>query len=212
MRLHELNAPDDFWDDARHAWTPQVAAMIEREFIGKTFPDEKTARTHILRTLKAAHTSSLFNDTTNEVALAQAAPVYFDGKAFRIGTKNVQPTLTWNEIRIKPESREEIGISAEANAVDFEITWKPQHFQLVRLLPDLAEDSYMAEKKERAYITKLAEKIRENRWFTPIFVGQQEDDNEREVQWIVEGQHRARAVFYDLRLPTIPGYLFDIFD
>lgn len=214
MRLFEIMSPAEFWDTPRQATNPEILAFVEREFEGKTFPTEASARAAILRALQNAHKTTLFkNDGSHEQAIAAAAPVYHDGQAFRIGTHTVQPKITWKEIKIKPESRASIADSANANAEDWECDWKVHWFNATDILPSVEEDSlYQTDAHERQRIEQLAAAIRENRWVTPLFVGMEWDAEGRTSQWVIEGQHRARALYYHLGLQKLPGYLIEIDD
>lgn len=212
MRLFEIMTPRDFWDDARHMSFPGAAQSIEQWFAGQRFGSEQQARAFVLTTLRKHHASRLAPVGDNEARIAAAAPIYFDGQSWRIGTREQQPKITWTEIEIGSESRRDIVISADAHAESWECDWKVHWFDCAELLPDPSNDVYAQDPAEVRRIEALAAAIRENREFTPIFVAEQEDDDERIQRYVMEGQHRTRAVYRILGLKKVPGYRIEIFD
>jgi hypothetical protein len=207
-------SPADFWDDTRHSYSPQVAELIASKFQGQTFHSEEQARHFVLRTLVAVHqTSTLIpSDGSHEKAMAAAAPIYHDGSRYRIGTSTYKPTLTWNEITIGRENRSTIVTSADASFEEWESDFKVTFHDLSKLLPPKDKDDYLVDTNEIRRIAALAEAIKENLAFTPVFIAQEEDNDGKDMIWILEGQHRCRALYYHLGIKDVPGYLIVGYD
>lgn len=144
--------------------------------------------------------------------LASEMPIYQTKSGWRIGDprllKSIQakasrrrnPRLSWDNIEIRRSSLHDLNNSAAAQE---EASYKILPIKMYRLsvlLPPPEEDSRYMSGAELEYIKELAHRIKQNRWFEAIYV--HEND-----QYIVEGQHRARAARL-LGLKRVPGYGF----
>lgn len=210
-----IHTPADFWDDSFHSWDDEHLQYFREHFAGKVFRTEKEARDFIFAALRRLNQSSLIPDKgENERRMADAAPIYHDGEGYRIGMKDYQPKITWHEIEIRPESHRYIVDSAEAQGTDVDIDFKPKFYRITDILPPKSEDGmYMGDSREVKRIESLAREIMEGGWFTPIIVGiTMDDDGLPEEQYVVEGQHRARAALYYLGLKEVPAYTVTIWD
>lgn len=202
--IESVLSPDDFWDDT-NGLSDQREAFIQ-QFNGMVFNTPEEARRAILDKLGPG---ALGLPDKNLERLANAAPIYFDGKGYRIGTKHSQPLITWNEIKLRSVDTAYLHSVAEANADSYDVHTKANFFSISDLLPDRDQDHYWQVPSERNKIEALAQAILENHWFEPIIVGK---DDETGELWIIEGQHRARALAWHLKQSRVPAYLIEIYD
>lgn len=106
----------------------------------------------------------------------------------------------WNEIDVKQTSRDTLYRVAQSNFNNFEINFTPKLINIYDYIDKEMDDYYFANEKTR--LLDLANKIKENKWVEPVIV-------EPDDVWLIEGQHRIRALAL-LKFKKCPAY--EIFD
>lgn len=159
----------------------------------RTFKTETEARDTVYRLRSQsfdAESSRLFAD---EIPVRRLAAGWKVGKVYR--TPPIR--LSWEDIRISGNDRYDLYHTAEANgAVDY--TFKKEMLPVANFVgPFAQQDRYHA---EDGRIRDLAQEIKSNGQFERVIVMRERDGG----VWLVEGQHRARAVRWFLRLSSIP--------
>lgn len=89
----------------------------------------------------------------------------------------------WDEFEIIQTQYRELDIIGNSNFYDYEIITEPKVFKIADFLNQ--NDSSYSNHYDR--IKKLAEQIMSNKKFEPIVI-------EPNQQWVIEGQHRIRAL------------------
>lgn len=124
---------------------------------------------------------------------------------------HIEP-LNWDEIKLvsPPEDIHEV---AQANlAGDAYDVHKVDMYDLHSLLGRVDRgDVYSMDKREQERVKSLAEQIQRNKWFAPIIIAKMDIDGEDDEPWIMEGQHRARAV-ESLNTKKIPAFMVEYYE
>lgn len=102
-----------------------------------------------------------------------------------------------NELYVKP-TKENLDNIAEANFTDYKIR-KIQYWDIKNDLGVDENDYFFKNVDDRKRIEELAKTITKNGWIEAIVVGTDDE------HWIIEGQHRARALLL-MGINKVPGH------
>ena len=123
---------------------------------------------------------------------------------------HIEP-LDWDEIKLVPLS-EDIHQVAQANMSGDDYEVQPlKMYPIHELLDGVGQDYYARNPQESKRVKALAEQIKYNKWFEPLIIARMDIPGEDDEPWIVEGQHRARAVEL-FNTKVIPAYLIEYFE
>ena len=127
---------------------------------------------------------------------AEAMPLYQSGKSYKIGKRiRIDNRFRLSQLQVKMPSLEELNTIAQSNGDTYYRFVPVQHIRINTLLPE--DDGIYGYGKELEKIKNLAYKIKNDGWIEPVVY----DFYDR---WLIEGQHRARAVRL-LGFKTIPA-------
>ena len=123
---------------------------------------------------------------------------------------HIEP-IDWDEINIGTPS-EDIHQVAQANLVGDAYDIHPiKEYPLSKLLGGVGTDHYSSNREEKQRVESLLAEIKQNKRFSPIIIAQMDIEGEDDEMWIVEGQHRARAIEMT-NTKTIPAYLIEYYE
>lgn len=123
---------------------------------------------------------------------------------------HIEP-LDWDSVRLAPAS-EDIHQVASANLMaDAYEPMGLKWWNVWELLGGNSQDYYTTNPKERQRVVALAQKIKTSGWFSPIIVAVEDFEGGDPEPYILEGQHRARAVQL-LGSKKVPGYGIEYFE
>ena len=123
---------------------------------------------------------------------------------------HIEP-INWDEINIGQPS-EDVHQVAQANLMGDAYDIHPvKLYPLSELLGPIGKDYYSSAKGEPQRVKDLVEQIRQNKRFSPIIIAQMDVEGEDDEMWIVEGQHRARAIEMT-NTKTIPAILIEYYE
>ncbi len=123
---------------------------------------------------------------------------------------HIEP-FDWDKIQLKPTS-EDIHEVAEANLMaDAYELMGLKWWNVWELVGGSSQDYYTTNPGERKRVMTLAQQIKTNGWFSPIIVAVEDFEGGEPDPYILEGQHRARAVQL-LGSRMVPGYGVEYFE
>jgi hypothetical protein len=189
MRLHEIVDPTTYWTPDRvKAWSKYMANL--------SFETPEEARAEMFRQLERddkstwAKVTGKINGTELNRQLAEIIPLYRSGNRYKIGRMIRQNTrLKLSDIKIVlPNKREIINVAQANGTEDFDIL--PVKWYSISVLIGEQNDSYFRG-NEGERIRNLAKTIKQSKWIEAVIVAYNPDEQE---PWLVEGQHRTRAM------------------
>lgn len=117
---------------------------------------------------------------------------------------HIEP-LDWDTVQLKAPSEDIHEVAAASQMADaYEVTGL-KLWNVWELLGGSSQDYYTTNPTERKRVMALAQQIKNNGWFSPIIVAVEDFEGGDPEPYILEGQHRARAVQL-LRSKVVPGY------
>jgi len=113
--------------------------------------------------------------------------------------------IDWDEVQMKPASEDIHEVAAASQMADAYDVTPLKMWNTWELLGGDSQDYYTTNPRERERVIALAQKIRTSGWFSPIIVAVEDFEGGDPEPYILEGQHRARAVQI-LGSRVVPGY------
>jgi len=189
--LHEAKQFDQMHPDDITHWAKYASKMNFKT------PEEAKAWLLRKRELADSYPGPFAPDGTEyNQAFSNAMPTWQSGKSFKIG-KRIQNDnrLRLSHLEVKKPDLEELNNVAQANGTS-NYTFHPVQWISVSNLHN-EDDYYLSNSAEKARIQNLAQEIKNNGWIEAVIYNWK-------GKWIIEGQHRARAMKF-LGFKTVPG-------
>lgn len=197
--LFEKDNPETYWNfDKIKSWSSYASTRL--------FKTEQEAKDWIFHQLERSDNSGglsqIFGVNGPEInkEIAEKTPLYISGKSYKIGKRIKQNNrLRKEQIEVKRPSDNIHKVAQAQSSDDYQIL--PIKWYSIDLLIGSEHNDKFYMGSQLDSIKNLAIKIKNNLWISAVIVAIDSDNPE---PWLVEGQHRTRAMRM-LGFKTVPA-------